>query len=125
MLEKIVIANRGEIALRVLRACRELDIKTVAVHSSADNNLKHVLLADETVAIGPGPAAESYLDMDKLLDAASEETICPKEDDDTAVLLYTSGTTGRPKGVMLSHANLHAQAINGRDTAGDSDRGIE
>ena len=53
MLDKIVIANRGEIALRILRACRELGIKTVAVHSSADNNLKHVLLADETVCIGP------------------------------------------------------------------------
>ena len=49
MLEKVVIANRGEIALRVLRACREMGIKTVAVHSTADNNLKHVLLADETV----------------------------------------------------------------------------
>ena len=53
MLDKVVIANRGEIALRILRACRELDIKTVAVHSTADNNLKHVLLADETVCIGP------------------------------------------------------------------------
>ena len=53
MLDKIVIANRGEIALRILRACREMGIKTVAVHSNADNNLKHVLLADETVCIGP------------------------------------------------------------------------
>ncbi|MGU0055640.1 biotin carboxylase N-terminal domain-containing protein [Enterobacter hormaechei] len=53
MLDKIVIANRGEIALRILRACKELGIKTVAVHSSADRDLKHVLLADETVCIGP------------------------------------------------------------------------
>jgi acetyl-CoA carboxylase biotin carboxylase subunit len=53
MLDKIVIANRGEIALRILRACRELGIKTVAVHSTADYNLKHVLLADESVCIGP------------------------------------------------------------------------
>ena len=52
MLDKVVIANRGEIALRILRACREMGIKTVAVHSTADNNLKHVLLADETVCIG-------------------------------------------------------------------------
>lgn len=52
MLDKIVIANRGEIALRILRACKELGIKTVAVHSSADRDLKHVLLADETVCIG-------------------------------------------------------------------------
>ena len=59
MLEKLLIANRGEIALRILRACRELDIKTVAVHSSADRNLKHVLLADETVCIGPPKSADS------------------------------------------------------------------
>ena len=58
MLDKIVIANRGEIALRILRACRELGIKTVAVHSTADYNLKHVLLADETVCIGPPPSHE-------------------------------------------------------------------
>ena len=56
MLDKVVIANRGEIALRILRACRELGIKTVAVHSTADRNLKHVLLADETVCIGPPPS---------------------------------------------------------------------
>ncbi|HCS2568244.1 TPA: acetyl-CoA carboxylase biotin carboxylase subunit, partial [Shigella flexneri] len=56
MLDKIVIANRGEIALRILRACKELGIKTVAVHSSTDRDLKHVLLADETVCIGPAPS---------------------------------------------------------------------
>ncbi len=70
MLDKIVIANRGEIALRVLRACREMGIKTVAVHSTADNNLKHVLLADETVCIGPPPSAESYLNMPAIISAA-------------------------------------------------------
>ena len=70
MLEKVVIANRGEIALRVLRACRELGIKTVAVHSTADNNLKHVLLADETVCIGPPPSTQSYLDMPAIIAAA-------------------------------------------------------
>ena len=58
MLDKIVIANRGEIALRILRACKELGIKTVAVHSSADRDLKHVLLADETVCIGPAPSVK-------------------------------------------------------------------
>ena len=63
MLDKIVIANRGEIALRVLRACREMGIKSVAVHSSADTNLKHVLLADETVCIGPPASVDSYLNM--------------------------------------------------------------
>ena len=70
MLEKVVIANRGEIALRILRACRELDIKTVAVHSTADNNLKHVLLADETVCIGPAPSPLSYLNMPAIISAA-------------------------------------------------------
>ena len=70
MLDKVVIANRGEIALRILRACRELGIKTVAVHSSADNNLKHVLLADETVCIGPPPSVDSYLNMPAIISAA-------------------------------------------------------
>jgi len=70
MLEKIVIANRGEIALRILRACREMGIKTVAVHSEADANLKHVLLADETVCIGPASSAESYLNMPAIIAAA-------------------------------------------------------
>ena len=70
MLDKVVIANRGEIALRILRACRELDIKTVAVYSTADNNLKHVLLADETVCIGPAPSPASYLNMPAIISAA-------------------------------------------------------
>ncbi len=70
MLEKVVIANRGEIALRVMRACKEMGIKTVAVHSTADNNLKHVLLADETVCIGPPPSPESYLNMPAIISAA-------------------------------------------------------
>ncbi len=70
MLDKIVIANRGEIALRVLRACREMGIKSVAVHSSADTNLKHVLLADETVCIGPPASVDSYLNMPAIISAA-------------------------------------------------------
>ena len=70
MLEKIVIANRGEIALRILRACKEMGIKSVAVHSTADNNLKHVLLADETVCIGPPPSTDSYLNMPAIISAA-------------------------------------------------------
>lgn len=70
MLDKIVIANRGEIALRIMRACREMGIKTVAVHSTADNNLKHVLLADETVCIGPPASSESYLNMPAIISAA-------------------------------------------------------
>ncbi len=70
MLEKVLIANRGEIALRILRACREMGIKTVAVHSTADQNLKHVLLADETVCIGPPQSADSYLNMPAIISAA-------------------------------------------------------
>ncbi|KMV71238.1 acetyl-CoA carboxylase biotin carboxylase subunit [Rosenbergiella epipactidis] len=70
MLEKIVIANRGEIALRILRACKELGIKTVAVHSTADRELKHVLMADETVCIGPAPSVKSYLNIPALISAA-------------------------------------------------------
>ncbi|MDH3976989.1 MAG: acetyl-CoA carboxylase biotin carboxylase subunit [Gammaproteobacteria bacterium] len=70
MLEKIVIANRGEIALRIQRACRELGIKTVAVHSTADGNQKHVLLADETVCIGPPASVDSYLNMPAIISAA-------------------------------------------------------
>ena len=70
MLDKIVIANRGEIALRILRACKELGIKTVAVHSTADRDLKHVLLADETVCIGPAPSVKSYLNIPAIISAA-------------------------------------------------------
>ncbi len=70
MFEKIVIANRGEIALRIHRACRELGIKTVAVHSEADRNLKHVILADESVCIGPAPSVDSYLNIPALISAA-------------------------------------------------------
>ncbi|TXK96657.1 acetyl-CoA carboxylase biotin carboxylase subunit [Methylococcaceae bacterium HT1] len=70
MFDKLVIANRGEIALRILRACRELGIKTVAVYSSADRDLKHVRLADEAICIGPPASADSYLNIPALISAA-------------------------------------------------------
>jgi acetyl-CoA carboxylase biotin carboxylase subunit len=73
MQEKVLIANRGEIALRILRACKELGIKTVAVHSSADRDLMHVRLADESVCIGPASAAKSYLNVPAII-AATEVT---------------------------------------------------
>src|SRR3984893_8400513 len=73
MFDKILIANRGEIALRVLRACKELGIATVAVHSTADESAMHVRLADESVCIGPPPAKDSYLNVPALL-AACEIT---------------------------------------------------
>lgn len=70
MLEKVLIANRGEIALRTLRACKELGIKTVAVHSTADRELMHLSLADESVCIGPAPATQSYLQIPAIIAAA-------------------------------------------------------
>ena len=70
MLDKVVIANRGEIALRVLRACHTLGIKTVAVHSTVDRNLKHVGMADESICIGPPAAADSYLNVPRIIAAA-------------------------------------------------------
>ncbi|MAC45513.1 acetyl-CoA carboxylase biotin carboxylase subunit [Oceanospirillum beijerinckii] len=70
MLDKVLIANRGEIALRILRACKELGIKTVAVHSTADRDLMHVRLADESVCIGPASSTDSYLNIPAIISAA-------------------------------------------------------
>ncbi|MCV6615831.1 MAG: acetyl-CoA carboxylase biotin carboxylase subunit, partial [Cellvibrionaceae bacterium] len=69
MIDKLLIANRGEIALRILRACKEMGIKTVAVHSKIDRDLKHVRLADESVCIGPNPSTDSYLNIPALISA--------------------------------------------------------
>ena len=69
MFEKILIANRGEIALRVIRACREMGIKSVAVHSTADADAMHVRMADESVCIGPAPSTESYLKKAAIISA--------------------------------------------------------
>src|SRR5882724_50948 len=71
MFEKILIANRGEIALRIHRACHEMGIRTVAVHSVADADAMHVRLADESVCIGPAPSRESYLNMPAIISAAT------------------------------------------------------
>lgn len=73
MFEKILIANRGEIAVRIIRACREMGIKTVAVYSEADQESLHTMLADESVCIGPAPSGQSYLNMERIL-AAAEAT---------------------------------------------------
>src|SRR6201990_954000 len=70
MFEKVLIANRGEIALRVLRCCKEMGIGTVAVHSEADRDAMHVRLADESVCIGPPPSAKSYLHIPSIIAAA-------------------------------------------------------
>ena len=68
--QKILIANRGEIALRILRACRDLGVKTVAIHSEADRELMHVKLADESICIGPPAPQDSYLNIPAIIAAA-------------------------------------------------------
>src|SRR5881392_340077 len=70
MFEKVLIANRGEIALRVIRACKEMGIRTLAVYSEADIDSLHVQLADEAICIGPAPSAQSYLKIDRIISAA-------------------------------------------------------
>jgi acetyl/propionyl-CoA carboxylase alpha subunit len=70
MIRRLLIANRGEIAVRIIRACRELGIASVAVYSDADTNAQHVRVADEAIAIGPARAAESYLSIPRLIEAA-------------------------------------------------------
>ena len=72
MFKKILIANRGEIALRVMRTCREMDIATVAVYSDVDTRALHVLEADEAVHIGPAEPSKSYLDIDRIMAAAAQ-----------------------------------------------------
>ena len=101
MLEKVLIANRGEIALRIMRCCRDLGIKTVAVYSTADRDLKHVRLADEAVCIGPPPSAQSYLNIPAIISAAeitSADAIHPgygflAENADFAERVESSGFT--------------------------------
>ena len=74
MIKKVLIANRGEIAFRIIRTCREMGIKTVAVYSDADRTALHVRYADEAYHIGPSPSSESYLDMQKIIDVAKKRT---------------------------------------------------
>ena len=70
MIQRLLVANRGEIALRVIRACREMEIESVAVYSDADATAPHVIAADRAVRLGPAPAAESYLSIPRVLEAA-------------------------------------------------------
>src|SRR5262245_49329734 len=72
MFKKILIANRGEIAVRVIRACREMEIAPVAVYSEADRGALHVRLCDEAWEIGPSPSAQSYLSIERIIDAAKQ-----------------------------------------------------
>jgi len=101
MFDKVLIANRGEVALRIMRACKDLGIKTVAVHSQADRDAKYVKLADESVCIGPGPASDSYLHVPAIMSAAEvtdAEAIHPgygflSENADFAEIVDSSGLT--------------------------------
>ena len=84
MIRKLLIANRGEIAVRIIRACREMGIATVAVYSEADEESLHTQLADEAICIGPGPSAQSYLNMEQIIKGyphAWQQKDCKKHHD--------------------------------------------
>ena len=121
MFEKILIANRGEIALRIQRACREMGIKTVTVHSEADAEAKYVKLADESVCIGPAPSDQSYLNIPAIISAAEvtdAEAIHPgygflSENSDFAERVEKSGFVfigPRPETIRLMGDKVSAKA---------------
>lgn len=127
MFNKVLIANRGEIALRILRACHELGIQTVAVHSKPDAELKHVLFADESVCIGPAPSSESYLNMPALIAAAevtNADAIHPgygflSENADFAERVEESGFTFiGPKAETIRMMGDKVEAIKAMKAAG-------
>ena len=129
MFRKILIANRGEIALRILRACREMGIETVAVHSKADADLKHVLFADESVCIGPPASSESYLNMPAIIAAAevtNADAIHPgygflSENADFAERVEKSGFTFiGPKAATIRTMGDKVAAIKAMKAAGVS-----
>ena len=107
---KLLIANRGEIAVRIIRGCREMDIETVAVYSEVDRLAPHVMMADESFPIGPAEAAKSYLNMDRLLEVAAQsgaDMIHPgygflAENADFAEMVESAGVTwvGPPPSAM-------------------------
>jgi acetyl-CoA carboxylase, biotin carboxylase subunit len=123
MFDKVLIANRGEIALRIHRACREMGIKTVAVHSTADAGAMHVRLADETVCIGPPPARDSYLNVAAILSAATitgAEAVHPglgflAEDADFAEAVEEHGFTFI--GPSAAHIRLMGNKVAAKETA--------
>ena len=123
MFDKILIANRGEIALRIHRACREMGIQTVAVHSTVDADAMHVRLADESVCIGPAPVRESYLNMHEVLSAAiitNAEAIHPgygllAENAEFAAMVEEHGFTFI--GPSAEHIRIMGDKITAKDTA--------
>ena len=127
MLEKVVIANRGEIALRILRACKEMGIRTVAVYSKADRDLLHVRLADESVCIGPAASKDSYLNIPAIISAAEvtdAQGIHPgygflAENADFAEAVETSGFTFiGPKAETIRLMGNKVSAIEAMKKAG-------
>ena len=123
MFDKILIANRGEIALRVIRAAREMGIKTVAVHSTADANAMHVRMADESVAIGPPPSSESYLNPAAIIAACEitgAQAVHPgygflSENANFAQMLEDHGITFI--GPKAEHIRIMGDKITAKDTA--------
>ena len=123
MFEKVLIANRGEIALRILRACREMGIRTVAVHSTADEQAMHVRLADESVCIGPPPSRQSYLNIPAILSAATitgAEAIHPgvgflSENATFASMVEEHGLTFI--GPKPAHISLMGDKVTAKDSA--------
>ena len=120
MIKKVLIANRGEIALRIIRACKELDIKTVAVHSQEDANSKSVLLADESVCVGPAQSNLSYLNIPSIISAAEvtgADAIHPgygflSENSDFAKIVEESGFTfvgPKPENISLMGDKVSAK----------------
>jgi acetyl-CoA carboxylase biotin carboxylase subunit len=120
-IHKLLVANRGEIALRIMRSARELGIKTVAVYSEADRQALHVRFADEAVCIGPPPSAQSYLVMDKIIAAAKQtgaDAIHPgygflSENEDFAALVRKEGLIfigPSPESIELMGSKLAAKA---------------
>ncbi|HAY49095.1 MAG TPA: acetyl-CoA carboxylase biotin carboxylase subunit, partial [Thalassospira sp.] len=123
MFDKILIANRGEIALRIQRACREMGIKTVAVHSTADADAMHVRLADESVCIGPAASKDSYLNIPAILSAAEitgAEAIHPgygflSENADFAAMVEEHGFVFI--GPTAEHIRMMGDKITAKQTA--------
>src|SRR6202522_656858 len=125
MFEKVLIANRGEIALRVIRACKEMGIATVAIHSTADSDAMHVRLADESVCVGPPPAAQSYLNIPAIVAACEitgAEAIHPgygflSENAKFAEIIEEHGLTfigPRPEHIRLMGDKIAAKAAGKR-----------
>lgn len=110
MFDKILIANRGEIAVRIIRACREMGIKTVAVYSEADRDCLHTLLADEAICIGPAPSTQSYLNMERILTA----TVAMKADAIHPGLVFSRRTPDLQNYVRnaTSHLSAHPRILS-------------